>query len=82
MGQACLGLRLQELTFHQHLTTSTSPNIIRAIKSRRTRLAGHITRIWVIRNAYNVLVLRPEGKRPRGRPEYRLEDNIKCVLGR
>ncbi|KAJ4431941.1 hypothetical protein ANN_20550 [Periplaneta americana] len=46
----------------------SSPNIIRNIKSRRLRWAGHVARMGESRNAYRVLVGRPEGKRPLGRP--------------
>jgi hypothetical protein len=46
----------------------SSPNIIRMIKSRRIRWAGHAARMGETRNAYRILVGRPEGKRPLGRP--------------
>ena len=58
----------------------SSPNIIRNIKSRRLRWAGHVARMEQYRNAYRVLVGKPEGKRPLGRPRRRLEDNIKMDL--
>ncbi|KAJ4452011.1 hypothetical protein ANN_03524 [Periplaneta americana] len=58
----------------------TSPDIISNIKSRRLRWAGHVARIGESRNAYRVLVGRPEGKRPLGRPRRRWEDNIKMDL--
>jgi hypothetical protein len=45
-----------------------SPNIVRVIKSTRMRWAGHVARMGEGRNAYRVLVGRPEGKRPLGRP--------------
>ncbi|KAJ4426768.1 hypothetical protein ANN_26567 [Periplaneta americana] len=57
-----------------------SPDIIRNIKSRRLRWAGHVARMGDSRNAYRVLVGRPEGKRPLGRPRRRWEDNIKMDL--
>ncbi|KAJ4433081.1 hypothetical protein ANN_15338 [Periplaneta americana] len=57
-----------------------SPDIIRNIKSRRLRWAGHVARMGEFRNAYRVLVGRPEGKRPLGRPRHRWEDNIKVDL--
>ena len=56
------------------------PDIIRNIKSRRLRWAGHVARMGESRNAYRVLVGRPEGKRPLGRPRRRWEDNIKMDL--
>ncbi|KAJ4446407.1 hypothetical protein ANN_13103 [Periplaneta americana] len=51
-----------------------------AFKSRRLRWAGHVARMGESRNAYRVLVGRPEGKRPLGRPRRRWEDNIKMDL--
>jgi hypothetical protein len=54
----------------------SSPNIVRVIKSRRMRWAEHVTRMGG-RGVYGVLVGRPEGKRPLGRPRRRREDNIK-----
>jgi hypothetical protein len=57
-----------------------SPNIIRAIKSTRMRWAGHVARMGEGRGAYRVLVGRPEGKRPLGRPRRRWEDNNKMDL--
>jgi hypothetical protein len=41
-----------------------SPNAIKVIKSRRMRLAGHVARVGEMRNAYTILVEKPEGKRP------------------
>ncbi|KAJ4429378.1 hypothetical protein ANN_21535 [Periplaneta americana] len=58
----------------------SSPDIIRNIKSRRLRWAGHVARMGESRNAYRVLVGRPEGKRPLGRPRRTWEDNIKMDL--
>ena len=55
----------------------SSPNIIRNLKSRRLRWAGHVVRMEQFRNAYRVLVGKPESKRPLGRPRRRWEDNIK-----
>jgi hypothetical protein len=54
----------------------SSPNIIRVIKSRRMRWAGHVALMEEVRNAYNILVGKPEGRRPLGRPRCRWEDNI------
>ncbi|KAJ4427026.1 hypothetical protein ANN_26825 [Periplaneta americana] len=58
----------------------SSPDIIRNIKSRCLRWAGHVARMGESRNAYGVLVGRPEGKRPLGRQRHRWEDNIKMDL--
>jgi hypothetical protein len=55
----------------------SSPNIVRVIKSRRMRWTGHVVRMGEERDVYSVLVGRPEGKRPLGRPRCRWEDNIK-----
>jgi hypothetical protein len=58
----------------------SSPNNVRVIKSRRMRWAGHMTRMEEGRGVYRVLVGRPEGKRPLGRPRRRCEYNIKLDL--
>jgi hypothetical protein len=55
----------------------SSPSIIRMIKSRRMRWARHVARMWEKRTAYRILVGKPEGKRPLGRPRYRWVENIK-----
>ena len=57
-----------------------SPNIIRSLKSRRLRWAGHVAHMEQSRNAHRVLVGKPEGKRPLWRPRRRWEDNIKMYL--
>jgi hypothetical protein len=54
----------------------SSPSIIRIITARRMRWAGHITRMGERRNAYGLLVGKPEGRRPLGRPRRRWLDNI------
>jgi hypothetical protein len=58
----------------------SSPNIIRMIKSRRMRLGGHVARVEEKRNAYRILVGKPVGKKPLGRPRRRWVDNIKIDL--
>jgi hypothetical protein len=58
----------------------SSPNIVRVIKSRRMRWAGHVARMREGRGVYRVLVGRPEGKRPLGRPRGGWEDNINMYL--
>jgi hypothetical protein len=50
------------------------------IKSRRMRWTGHVARMGEGRSVYRILVRRPEGKRPLGRPGCRWEDNIKMDL--
>jgi len=57
-----------------------SPNIVRVIKSRRMRWAGHVECMGERRGVYMILVGKPEGKRPLGRPRRRWEDNIKMDL--
>jgi hypothetical protein len=52
-----------------------SPNIIRQIKSRRMMWAGHVARMRKERNVYKVLMGKPEGKRPLGRPRRRWDQN-------
>jgi hypothetical protein len=56
------------------------PNIVRVIKSRRMRWAGHVACMGEGRDVYRVLVGRPEGKRPLARPRHRWEDSIKLDL--
>jgi hypothetical protein len=58
----------------------SSPTIVRMIKSRRMRWAGHVAQMGEGRGVYRVLVGKPEGKRPLGRLRYRWEDNIKRDL--
>jgi hypothetical protein len=58
----------------------SSPSIVRVIKARRMRWAGHVARMREVRGAYNILVGRPEGRRQIGRPRRRWEDNIKMDL--
>jgi hypothetical protein len=56
------------------------PNIVWVVKSRRMRWAGHVAHMGDGRGAHGVLVVKPEGKRPLGRPRHRWEDNIKMDL--
>jgi len=57
----------------------SSPNIIRVIKSRLMRWAGHVARMEERLGAYRIFVGKPERKRPLGRPRHRWEDNIKFI---
>jgi transcription termination factor 2 len=68
---------LQNDEFH---SLYSSPNMVRMMKSRRMRWAGHVARMEEGRCVYRVLVGRPEGKRPLRRPRRRSEDNIKMDL--
>ena len=56
------------------------PNIVRVVKSRRMRWAGHVARMGEETGVHRVLVGKPAGKRPLGRPRRRWEDNIKRDL--
>jgi len=58
----------------------SSPNNARVIKSRRMRWAGHVARMGEERGVYRVLVGKPEGRRPMGRPRRRWVDNIRMDL--
>jgi hypothetical protein len=58
----------------------SSPNIVRAIKSRRMRWVGHVARLGEERGVYRVLVGKPEGNRSLARRRCRWEDNIKMDL--
>ena len=58
----------------------SSPNIVWVIKSRRMRWAGHVARMGKERGVYRVLVGKPEGRRPLGRPRRRWVDNIRMDL--
>jgi hypothetical protein len=59
----------------------SSPSIIRIIKSRRMKWAGHVARIMEKRNAYRLLVGKPEGKRPLGRQRRTWVDDIRMDFG-
>jgi hypothetical protein len=57
-----------------------TPNIVRVIKSRRMRWAGHVARMGEGRGVCRFLVGKPEGRRPLGRPRHRWEDNIEMDI--
>jgi hypothetical protein len=59
----------------------SSPSIVGIFKSRRMRWAGHVARMGEKRNAYRLLVGKPGGKRPLGRPRRRWVDNIRMDIG-
>ena len=56
------------------------PNIVRVVKSRRMRCAGHVAHMGEGRVVHRVLIGKREGKRPLGRPRRRWVDNIKMDL--
>jgi len=60
--------------------TYSSPSIVRVIKSRRMRWAGHVARMGEGRGVYRILVGKREGRRPLVRPRRRWEDNIRMDL--
>ena len=57
-----------------------SPNFVRVIKSRRMRWAGHVTLMGEEKEVYRVLLGKPEGRRPLGRPRRKWVDNIRMDL--
>ena len=57
-----------------------SPNIVQVLKSRRMRWAGHVAHMGERRGICRILVGKPQGKRPLGRPRHRWEDSIKMDL--
>ena len=64
-----------------HLCSAVcSPNIVRVIELRRMRWAGHVARMGEESGVYRVLVGKPEGRRPMGRPRRRRVDNIRTDL--
>jgi len=69
--------RLHNGEFH---SLYRSFNIVRVIKSRRLRWAGHVARMEESRSAFKILTGKPTGKRPLGRPRRRWEDNIRMEL--
>ena len=71
-GESCITRSLNDLY--------SLPNIVRVVKSRRMRWAGHVAHMGEDRGVHRVWVGKPEGKRPLGRPRRRLEDNIKMDL--
>jgi hypothetical protein len=58
----------------------SSPSIVRVIKARRMRWTGHVGHMREMNGAYKILVGKPEGRRPLGRPRSRWEDNIMMDL--
>jgi hypothetical protein len=71
---------MEKLHNEELIDLYSSTNIVRVIKSRRMRCAGHVARMGERRGAYRILVGKPEGRRPLGRPRHRWEDSIKTDL--
>ena len=87
MLRRIFGLRRDEVTgewgrLHKEELNDlySSPNIVCVIKSRRMRWAGHVAHMGEERRVYSVLVGKPEGRRPLGRPSPRWVDNIRMDL--
>jgi hypothetical protein len=86
MDNKCFGLRSRGIREWRKLHNEelhdlySLPNIVRLIKSRRMRWAGHVARMGKWRGVYRIFVGKPEGKRPLGRPRRGWEDNIKMGL--
>jgi hypothetical protein len=72
---------MEELHNEELHNLYSSPDIIRQVKSRRMRWAGHVARMREERKLYKVLVGKPEGKRRLGRPRRRWEDGMRMDLG-
>jgi len=70
----------RKLHNEEHTDLYPLPNIVRVVKSRRLRWAGHVVRMGEGRGVHRVLEGKPEGKRPLGRPRRRWENNIKTDL--
>jgi hypothetical protein len=72
----------EDTILHSHSRENLKSYIISIIWSRRMRWAGHVARMGEKRNVYRLLVGKPEGKRPLGKPRCRWIDNIKMDLDR
>jgi len=70
----------QTSSFQLIIDLYSSPNIVRVIKSRRMRWTGHVVRMGEERGVCRILVGKPEGRRPLGRPRGRWVDNIRMDL--
>jgi ribosomal protein L24E len=86
MGTSIIGIHsplnflINQVLIYYCCSQYSSPSIIKIIKPRRMRWAGHVARMGKKRNVYRFLVGKQEGKRPLGRPRRRWIDNIKMDL--
>jgi hypothetical protein len=76
-GQSHLSIRETGETWVRNMAAGS---IVRVIKARRMRWAGHVPRMREVRGAYNISVGTSEGRRPLGRPRRKWRDNIKMDL--
>ena len=76
VSKSCVDTHRNHVTMHS-LNPNSSPNIVRVIKSRKIRWAGHVARMGDERGVYRVLLGKPEGRRQLGRPKRRWMDNIR-----
>ena len=70
-----IGLQREELH-----SLCRSPSIVRVIKSRRLKWAGHVARMEEVRSSFKILTGKIAGRRPLGRPSRRWEDNVRLYL--
>ena len=75
-----MGVETLYIYIYIYIYLYSSPNIVRVIKSRRMRWTGHVARMDEERGVYRVLVGKPEGRRPLGRPRHRWVYNIRMDL--
>jgi hypothetical protein len=80
IGTRKLVITASKLLIEELHNLYSSPSIIRMIKSRRIKWTGHVARITAKRNGYMILVGKPEGKKPLGRPRNRKVGNIEIDL--
>ena len=80
MLRRIIGPTRDEVTGEWRRLQYSSPSIVRVIKSRRMRWAGHVARMGGERGVYSVLLGKPEGRRPLGKPRRRWVDNIRMDL--
>jgi hypothetical protein len=78
--KACTTFSWRKLHNDELHNLYSSPKIVRVIKLRRLRWAGRVARMGEGRDIYRILVWKPEGKRPLGRPRRRWEGNTKLDI--
>ena len=73
-------IKIKLVCIQFNLEKNRNTNLVRLIKSKRLRWAGHLARMEEGRSAFKILTVKPIGKRPLGRPRRRWEDNIRMDL--